>query len=233
VLSSPSTTRGGNFTIEPLSWTRHERFAFRYEKEIIFLEAGVRIPEVLASQDNLRGIMNNSEKEKKPGSGNGVQTDDPKNLSIKDEEKFIEISANTESADEKEVEFSEPLPAVTNPLVQKHQLPPEATSLETDVLTTEKVDAEDTPVSRDNADLILDIPIVLTAVLGRTKKKIDEVLRLGEGSVVELSKLDGEPIDILANKTLIARGEVIVDKEKYGIRIIEIIEKMKRIESLR
>ena len=84
-----------------------------------------------------------------------------------------------------------------------------------------------------NLDFILDVPLQLTVELGRTKMMINELLRLGHGSVVELSKLAGETLDILANQRLIARGEVVVINEKYGIRITEIISPAERVERLR
>lgn len=88
--------------------------------------------------------------------------------------------------------------------------------------------------SADDLDLnlILDIPIELTVELGRTKILIHELLQLGPGSAIPLSKLEKEPVDILANDTLIARGQVVVQDEKYGIRVTEITSRMDRIKSL-
>jgi flagellar motor switch protein FliN len=81
-------------------------------------------------------------------------------------------------------------------------------------------------------DLVLDIPIELTVELGRTRIQIHELLKLGPGSAVPLSKTEGEPVDILANDTLIARGQVVVQDEKYGIRVTEITSRIDRIKSL-
>lgn len=83
-----------------------------------------------------------------------------------------------------------------------------------------------------NLDFIMDIPMEVTVELGRTRKKINDLLRIQNGSVVALQQLDGEPVDILVNKTLIARGEVVVEKEKYGIRIKEIVSRRDRLNSL-
>lgn len=83
-----------------------------------------------------------------------------------------------------------------------------------------------------NVGIIMDIPMELTVELGRTKKKISDLLRIGTGSVVKLEQLEGEPVDILINQTLIARGEVVVEKEKYGIRIRQIVSRKERINSL-
>jgi flagellar motor switch protein FliN/FliY len=93
-------------------------------------------------------------------------------------------------------------------------------------------DPSDTELSERNLDLILDIPIELTVELGRTEKRINEILKVGRGSVIELSNLENEPVNILVNKKLIAKGEVVVEHEKYGVRIIESIDRMERIQSL-
>jgi flagellar motor switch protein FliN len=83
-----------------------------------------------------------------------------------------------------------------------------------------------------NLDIIMDIPLDLTVELGRSRKKINDLLKITPGSVIELDQLEGEPVDILVNKTLIARGEVVVEKEKYGIRISQIISRKERIRKL-
>ena len=83
-----------------------------------------------------------------------------------------------------------------------------------------------------NLDVILDIPLEITVELGHTKIPIHELLEIGPGSAVSLSTLEGEPVDILANNTLIAKGVVLVKNEKYGIRITKITSKMDRIKSL-
>ena len=84
-----------------------------------------------------------------------------------------------------------------------------------------------------NLEFVLDIPVEITVRLGQTTIKISELLEFGQGSVVELSSLDGQPVDVLVNKILIAKGEVVVDRGKYGVRITEIATNMERIWSLR
>jgi flagellar motor switch protein FliN/FliY len=84
-----------------------------------------------------------------------------------------------------------------------------------------------------NMEFILDIPLEVTVELGRTKMLIHELLKLGQGSVIELSKLAGEPLEVLANQKLIARGEVVVVNEKFGVRLTEVVSPMERIERLR
>ncbi len=84
-----------------------------------------------------------------------------------------------------------------------------------------------------NIDLIRDIPVQVRAILGRTKMSIDNILRLGPGHIMELESLHGEPIDLYANDTLIARGEVVVVGEQFGVRITEIATPQDRITSIR
>lgn len=87
--------------------------------------------------------------------------------------------------------------------------------------------------SSANMEFLLDIPLEVTVELGRTKMIINDMLKLGQGSVIELSKLAGESLEILANQKPIARGEVVVVNEKYGVRLTEVISPMERIERLR
>lgn len=99
---------------------------------------------------------------------------------------------------------------------------------------------EERPASRPAANVplssdmhrILDIPLMVTVELGRTKMLINDLLQLGQGSVIELSKLVGEPLDLLVNEKTVAKGEVVVVNEKFGIRITEIISPQERIESM-
>lgn len=96
-----------------------------------------------------------------------------------------------------------------------------------------KHSAEADTKSSGNMDFLLDIPLEISVELGRTKMLINELLKLGQGSVVELSKLAGETLEILANQKLVARGEVVVVNEKYGVRLTEIISPIERIERLK
>jgi flagellar motor switch protein FliN len=84
-----------------------------------------------------------------------------------------------------------------------------------------------------NLDFILDIPLEITVQLGRTKMLIQDLLKLGQGSVIELEKLAGETLEILANQRLIAKGDVVVVNDKYGIRLTEVISPVERLEKLK
>ncbi len=84
-----------------------------------------------------------------------------------------------------------------------------------------------------NIDMIMDIPVTVSVELGRTKLLISELLGLGQGSVVELDKLAGEPVEVLVNGKLIARGEVVVVDEKFGIKLTDIVSVTERINRLK
>ncbi|MBB1519650.1 flagellar motor switch protein FliN [Aquipseudomonas guryensis] len=91
------------------------------------------------------------------------------------------------------------------------------------------------PVSLDgpNLDVILDIPVSISMEVGSTDISIRNLLQLNQGSVVELDRLAGEPLDVLVNGTLIAHGEVVVVNEKFGIRLTDVISPSERIKKLR
>jgi flagellar motor switch protein FliN/FliY len=82
-------------------------------------------------------------------------------------------------------------------------------------------------------DFILDIPLEVTVEMGRTRMLINDLLQLGQGSVIELNRLAGEPLDVLVNNKLVARGEVVVVGEKFGIRITDIVSPMERVKRLK
>lgn len=86
--------------------------------------------------------------------------------------------------------------------------------------------------SSNQLDFILDIPLELSVELGRTKMLVNDLLQLGQGSIVELNKLAGEPLEVYINRKLIARGEVVVVNEKFGVRLTDIITPMDRVKSL-
>ena len=83
-----------------------------------------------------------------------------------------------------------------------------------------------------NLDVILDIPVTLSMEIGRTEIPIHNLLQLNQGSVVELDRLAGEPMDVLINGTLIAHGEVVVVNEKFGIRLTDVISPAERVRKL-
>lgn len=93
--------------------------------------------------------------------------------------------------------------------------------------------AQATTDKTGNMDFILDIPLEITIELGRTKMLISELLKLGQGSIIELSKATGETLEILANQRLIAKGDVVSVNDKYGIRLTEVVSPAERLEGLK
>ena len=83
-----------------------------------------------------------------------------------------------------------------------------------------------------NLEAILDIPVSLAVQIGQTKISIKNLLQLNQGSVVELERLAGEPLDVMVNNTLVAHGEVVVVNEKYGIRLTDIVSAHERVKKL-
>jgi flagellar motor switch protein FliN len=96
---------------------------------------------------------------------------------------------------------------------------------------------DETSASQENQsrrlELLLDVPLDLSVELGRTRMSIQDLLNLSPGSVVELDKIAGEPLDILVNDRLIARGEAVVVNDKFGVRITDIVSPSERIARLR
>jgi len=101
---------------------------------------------------------------------------------------------------------------------------------------TESAEDEEQEDSHEDAgrdlDFILDIPLELSVELGRSKMLVNDLLQLGQGSIVELNKLAGEPLEIYINHKLVARGEVVVVNEKFGVRLTDIISPMERVRTL-
>ena len=147
------------------------------------------------------------------------------------EEHRLEIDTSSETASPASDENAETAPiseAEESAAQEKMQFesPIESSSEEPD--ETEEIQA----IEDFDLNLLLDIPLEITVELGRSRVQIQQLLELEPGSTVTLSKLEGEPVDILANDKLIARGEVVLQNKKYGIRITEITSRMNRIKSL-
>lgn len=106
-----------------------------------------------------------------------------------------------------------------------------ASGVELDELKEEP--AQLTVDEKRKLDTILDIPVTISMEVGRAKISIRNLLQLNQGSVVELERLAGEPLDVLVNGTLIAHGEVVVVNDKFGIRLTDVISQIERIKKLR
>lgn len=93
--------------------------------------------------------------------------------------------------------------------------------------------SDNTTIEDASLEVILDIPVTVSMEVGKSKISIRNLLKLNQGSVVELDRLAGEPLDVLVNGTLIAHGEVVVVNEKYGIRLTDVISAAERIQKLK
>ena len=227
-LSTPSFTTGTDFSIEALNMETYERFAFRCGGNIIFVEMGVKLSELVQADSRQEKAVHYEVGDDAAQSEEPVSTQESKEeneeapaaaATASDTPDPSETSANTEETQTTE----EPtLPQVT----AEPEKPP--------ISTEENVAAEskDSKTPEDvDLDLLLDIPLEIKVELGRARIKIQKLLNLAPGSAVKLVKLEGEPVDILVNETLIAKGEVLVQNEKYGIRVTEITSRMDRIRS--
>lgn len=96
----------------------------------------------------------------------------------------------------------------------------------------ENLQEGDNPGGEVDLEMILDIPVTLSVEIGRTKINISNLLKLNQGSVVELDRIAGEPMDVVVNGTLIAHGEIVVVNEKFGIRLTDVLSASERIKSL-
>lgn len=102
-----------------------------------------------------------------------------------------------------------------------------------------KMDTFDTRTNQEgkenpiNLEVLMDVPVAISMEIGRTSINIRSLLQLNQGSIVELDRLAGEPLDVLVNGTLIARGEVVVVNEKFGIRLTDVISPAERLKKLR
>ena len=95
-----------------------------------------------------------------------------------------------------------------------------------------RTESSSTSVDELNLDVILDVPVTLSLEIGRTQINIRNLLQLNQGSIVELDRFAGEPLDVLVNGTLIAHGEVVVINDKFGIRLTDVISQSERVKRL-
>lgn len=102
-----------------------------------------------------------------------------------------------------------------------------------DTVPLDELTEEEEPNTNPDLDVILDIPVSIAMEVGSTSITIRNLLQLNQGSVIELDRLAGEPLDVLVNGTLIAHGEVVVVNEKFGIRMTDVISPSERIKKLR
>jgi flagellar motor switch protein FliN len=237
-LSTPSITKGSDFVIESFDMPAYERFAFKSNEQDIFVEVGIKTTGAHQPESPLKKDIHYSVDQ------GDAKAEELKPPEVEDQSKAVDDQSheadgkpdvpqgpegketNDESGDMKTESAANGKEAAK--IAQSPKSKDEPTDPD-NVQEDEQLKEVDGAV---NLDVILDIPLEVTVELGRTKIPIHELLEIGPGSAVSLSTLEGEPVDILANNTLIAKGVVLVKNEKYGIRITKITSRMDRIKSL-
>jgi len=225
-LSTPSYTTGTDFKIESLNMAKYERFAFGCGDNIVFVEMGVKISELVqAAGQQVKDIH--------------YSVEDQADAEIPAQEAMTaapeaEIEAAEAPGPPPSSDAPQTPPAADGPTEDRTALldEPPSSAAPAQKITSEASDkGKSTPPEDFDLELLFDIPLEIKVELGRARIQIQDLLTLASGSTVKLVKLEGEPVDILANDTLIARGEVVVQKEKYGIRVTEITSRLDRIRS--
>ena len=246
-ISTPSLTVGLDFSIEILNMDRYERFAFKLNDHDILVEVCVKIdePEPIQSSaaqsqrgetdkpldDDAIQKMIAAANQEGPKAGertakidrpNSAEEDQPTQTLDGNAIQALLAAANSDKGADKNHDREIP----TVPIDAM------ASVNEGDKATDNQ--SNDKPDSNifENVSFIRDIPVHIVVELGRTKMNIKDILGIGKGSAIVLSNLEGETLDIRANNRLIAKGEVLVENDKYGIRIKEIVGAAERVGRL-
>jgi flagellar motor switch protein FliN/FliY len=178
---------------------------------------------VVANAELRLKMTESNQKDKDKPSENNTEASDEVNVPQDGEQEKNLGNAEQQNGDKSEATAAGDAADTQNPLMEDASKTSPA---------EEKPPQEMQAVEDFDLNLLLDIPLEITVELGRSRIQIQELLSLGPGSTISLSKLEGEPVDILANDKLIARGEVVLQNKKYGIRITEITSRMNRIKSI-
>ncbi|ENH98229.1 flagellar motor switch protein [Gracilibacillus halophilus YIM-C55.5] len=172
-------------------------------------------------------LLNAPDSQEETSAGSTQQTEDEPNT-----------TATKESSSE--MSQSTPNTSAQQPQQERQQRGPQQIGGQTPpnepVQTASFSDFDQTELAQEekrNLDLLMDIPLQVTVELGRTKRTVKDILELTSGSIVELDKLAGEPVDILVNQKLIAKGEVVVIDENFGVRVTDIVSKEDRLKQLK
>ena len=258
-ISTPSLTVGLDFNIEILNMDRYERFAFKLNDHDILVEVCVKIDEpepvpqtATPSPEDETQPLDDDAIQKMIASANQEEQEKADPPPATDSEGSAEKDQNNQALDDDAIQAllaaanSEKGPNV-QPVTQNPAPPPAmasdnggekaAASAQTSPSASTSAGDDKGGEETDsdipgNVSFIQDIPVHIVVELGRTKMNIKDILGLGKGSAIVLSNLEGETLDIRANNRLIAKGEVLVENDKYGIRIKEIIGAAERVGRL-
>ncbi len=175
------------------------------------------------SQDDLDKLMGGGDEQPQTSEASSSETEEA-DQDIDWSDAFKEAAEGGDSAAAKAVQEGAVEDKVPEPSSQDNVNQPEFGELKAEKPSSDSV--------RPELDFLLEIPLDISVELGRRSMKIKELLQLSQGSVVELNKMAGEPADIYVNKKLMAKGEVVVVNEKFGIKLTEIISPAERVKSL-
>ena len=221
-LSIPSFTTGTDFKIEALNTDKYKRFAFHCDQNVVFVEMGIKISELVSAADqNEKGIQDSETdvagQEDSPPAQQDLKEEKKETVETKSVSDNAEQRQTSLESDESQADKPEKMDAAAESAetVEKKSQKPKVNNPSPE----EKKQGASTQQTSKNSDdvdlgLLLDIPLEIKVELGRAKIPIHNLLNFGPGSAVKLLKLEGEPVDILANETLIAKGEVVVQNQK-------------------
>ena len=204
-VSLPSITSGHDFKIEVLNMARYERFCFRFYDHEIFIEVCVKIDESV--------VISDSETAETEPEVKVIPEDDPIETGAAPDE-----LSELDSLPDVQTEDSGPVIPAVDP--------------KPDVNAGKAVETTGGKFPM-NVDFILDIPIEVSVELGKTRMKLSELRELGPGNSIVFDNIEDEKLEIFANNQLIAKGEVVVEKGKYGIRVTEVVSRLERIRKLK
>jgi flagellar motor switch protein FliN/FliY len=224
-LSTPSFTTGTDFKIESLDMGKYERFALRSADNIVVVEMGVNISDLVSAAGQHDQDIHYAV-EDEAAENDIAEEEAAAAQEVGKDQETESVGLAAEDPTQAQPQYQ---PAATQTADPPHPPPVMAPVHEPEPQSSES--REPKRFEDFDLDLLLDIPLEIKVELGRAKIQLQELLKLSPGSAVKLVKLEGEPVDILANETLIARGEVVVQNEKYGIRVTEITSRMDRIRS--
>jgi flagellar motor switch protein FliN len=208
-LSTPSITSGSGFKIESMNMERYERFAFEYQDQVFFVEFGLKLAE-----------------------GLNIPLEDVKEINYQVAGETPQFPAEWTELSDKSAESDSVPVEIEAPVSRQAERPEELPAVYQQKNWVDEPKTLPPPVDV-NLSFLLDIPLEVSIELGRARMKISELLKIREQTVVGLNSLADEPVDILVNNKLIAKGEVVVEGGKYGIRVIEVLSREERIKSLR
>jgi flagellar motor switch protein FliN len=214
-LSTPSYTSGSDFVVERQDMTSYERIKFAYQDEEFYIEAGIKLSE----SADISHVQKTEEE-----SVNGIESV----ISQDDIDALLKSGVSESETDQDKVPSAEEIQEEIDNIIKS-----ESPTVKEKVEDSVKQESDGiSALEENNLDLVLDIPLEIKVEFGKTGKTIDEVLKIDNGSVIEFPNMEGEPVNLVVNNTLIARGEVVVEKEGYGIRITETVSRIKRIQSI-